>query len=780
MGDRQSEARQLGEIAWTYDYLGEKQQALVYYNQALSVTQTAADRGWEAGALRMIGDLHNNMGEKQKALDYYTRLLQLSREISNRSGEAYALQIIGQTYNSMGEHQKALDRHQESLSISRAAGDGQVNEVFILYNIGSTYDSRGEKQKALDYFDQARALWKDGGAQWGDVGTRFRLAVTERNLGNLIEARAQIEAVLDTIETVRAEIASEELRTSYFATVQQYYEFYIDLLMRLDQQRSSEGHAAAALHASERARARSLLETLTEARADIRQGVDAVLLQRERTLQQQLNARAAAQVRLLKAKYTEEQATALKKEVAALTAEYQQLRALIRQKSPRYAALTQPVPLNLKEIQEQALDPDTLLLEYALGEEKSYLWAVTQTSINSYRLPKRSEIESQVRRAVSLLSDGKQWSTSDKVESEFAEVAGRLSRMLLDPVAALLPDKRLLIVGDGALQYLPFGALPSPKSKVQNPVSTNGQKARPSPLIRKPLIVDYEIVSLPSASTLAVLRRETANRARPAKSIAVLADPVFEENDERVQLGKAQSGQNVGPQNTPAVRDASLEQTSNPLALLERAFQLDKTGANGGIREALRITRLPFTRFEAEGILAAAPPGQSLKATDFRANRETATGAELAQYRFVHFATHGILNSEHPELSGIVLSLVNEQGQPVDGFLRLHEIYNLQLSADMVVLSACQTGLGKEIRGEGLVGLTRGFMYAGSPRVVASLWKVDDAATAELMKRFYQGMLKDNLRPAAALRRAKVEMWKQKRWSAPFYWAAFELQGEWK
>jgi CHAT domain-containing protein len=194
----------------------------------------------------------------------------------------------------------------------------------------------------------------------------------------------------------------------------------------------------------------------------------------------------------------------------------------------------------------------------------------------------------------------------------------------------------------------------------------------------------------------------------------------------------------------------------------------------------LRITRLPFTRIEADGVLATASPDQSLKATDFRANRETATSPELSQYRYVHFATHGILNSEHPELSGIVFSLVNENGKPVDGFLRLHDIYNLNLPADLVVLSACQTGLGKEIRGEGLIGLTRGFMYAGSPRVVASLWKVDDAATAELMKRFYRGMLKDKLTPAAALRAAKVEMWKQKRWNAPFYWAAFELQGEWK
>jgi CHAT domain-containing protein len=146
----------------------------------------------------------------------------------------------------------------------------------------------------------------------------------------------------------------------------------------------------------------------------------------------------------------------------------------------------------------------------------------------------------------------------------------------------------------------------------------------------------------------------------------------------------------------------------------------------------------------------------------------------------VHFATHGLLNSEHPELSGVVLSLVDEQGKSVDGFLRLHEIYNLNLPAEMVVLSACQTALGKEIKGEGLVGLVRGFMYAGSPRVVASLWKVDDVATAELMKHFYSGVLTEGMRPAAALRAAKVEMWKQKRWHAPYYWAAFELQGEWK
>jgi len=196
--------------------------------------------------------------------------------------------------------------------------------------------------------------------------------------------------------------------------------------------------------------------------------------------------------------------------------------------------------------------------------------------------------------------------------------------------------------------------------------------------------------------------------------------------------------------------------------------------------DGVQVPRLFSSGEEADAIIKLAPWGTGLKAVGFEANRQRVLGQELSGYRVVHFATHGLINDQHPELSGIVLSLFDSEGRSQDGFLRLHDIYNLRLPADLVVLSACSTGLGKDIRGEGLIGLTRGFMYAGASGVIASLWKVDDVATAELMKRFYTAMLKDNLRPAAALRRAKMEMWRQKRWQAPFYWAAFELQGEWR
>jgi CHAT domain-containing protein len=193
----------------------------------------------------------------------------------------------------------------------------------------------------------------------------------------------------------------------------------------------------------------------------------------------------------------------------------------------------------------------------------------------------------------------------------------------------------------------------------------------------------------------------------------------------------------------------------------------------------ITLDRLMFSREEALAILAIAPQ-ESLGLLNFQASKETVTQTDLNQYRIVHFATHGLLHSEHPELSGIVLSLVDKEGKPQNGFLRLHEIYNFKLPSELVVLSACQTALGKEIKGEGIVGLTRGFMYAGAARVVASLWNVNDHATAELMTIFYKQMLQDGQRPAEALRNAQLKMLKQKRWQSPYYWAPFTIQGEWR
>jgi CHAT domain-containing protein len=272
-------------------------------------------------------------------------------------------------------------------------------------------------------------------------------------------------------------------------------------------------------------------------------------------------------------------------------------------------------------------------------------------------------------------------------------------------------------------------------------------------------------VNLPSASLLALLRRQANGRGVAPKEVVVLADPVFDKQDPRVA---------VAAKNNQAIV-AALGRETIPPSSEQLALSLRDVGLAGAA-----LPRLAFSRREADSIMAMTDTGKGMEAVDFEANRETALNKDLGQYRIVHFATHGLLDNEHPELSGLVLSLVDKDGKPRDGFLDLEDVYNLTLPADLVVLSACETGLGKQINGEGLIGLTRGFMYAGASRVVASLWKVDDVATAELMGRFYRAMLEEGLRPAAALRRAQIEMQQQKRWADPYYWAAFTIQGDWK
>jgi len=502
---------------------------------------------------------------------------------------------------------------------------------------------------------------------------------------------------------------------------------------------------------------------LTEASADISEGIDAALLERERSLQKRINASAEYQYRLLGEKHTREQVDAAKRELDSLIDESRQVESKIRETSPRYAELKYPQPLGLPEIQRM-LDPETLLLEYSLGEERSYLWAVTPTRVESFELPKRAEIEALARQSYEWLAAGE---TGAQLRARLAQTAAKtpewadaLSRILLRPVASRLGRKRLVIVADGALQYIPFAALSSPVPHRTYGTNRTYRTNKPSPLI-----AGHEIVSLPSASSLAALRRELAGRAPAPMTVAVIADPVFEESDERI---KKNAG-NVATPNGKQVELGGAEQEVSRSALEVGAADAQQ-----------RLQRLIFSRREADEITALASAEMSFKALDFKANRATALGPDLSRYRIIHFATHGLLNSQHPELSGVVLSLVDEEGRSQDGFLRLHDIYNLKLGADLVVLSACKTGLGKDIKGEGLVGLTRGFLYAGAPRVVASLWKVDDRATAELMKLFYQRMLLDGLGPAAALRRAQIDIQKLPRWAAPYYWAGFTLQGEWK
>jgi len=765
-GERQGEVITLSSIGSLHMFLGKSEEALSYYQQAMELARATGFPESEAAALAALGPLYNDLGEPEKAKKSLEQALSVYRALNFRRGQALTLVSLGLLHSFEREPQEALKYNEQALPLFRAEHD-RYGEGLALFGICWNRVSSGDYQKGLDYCAQARALQRSIGDGHTEAMTLKQIAVGELNRGNFAASQTAIESAIANVESVRTKVVNPEYRLSFFAGSQDYYAFYIDLLMRLHMQHLEGGYDGKALQASERARARSLLDTLKEANADIRQGVDPALLQRERKTQSRLNARAQAQMELLSGPHTEAQAKAIAEEVEMLIKDLQQIETEIRQTSPHYAALMQPQPLTLKEIQTQVLDQYTVLLEYSLGEERSYLWVVTSSSITGYELAKRDEIETAAGHFYNLLNvrnkDVKGETSKQravrvaKADLEIPVAAASLSRMVLGPAAGQLGKKRLMIVADGALHFVPFAALPLVRGGATS--------------IPRPLIADHEIVNLPSASTLSVVRGEVAGRPPAPRSVVALADPVFMKDDERVKRirDKQLRDSPKSPNEAPVRGENTIDR------------QLVKATEDTGVAtEGMYVPRLPGTRQEAEQIVAMVRTAEGRLALDFAASRETATNAELSQYRYVHFSTHGLLNSVHPELSGVVFSLVNERGEAQDGFLRAHEIFNLKFPAEVVVLSACQTGIGKDIRGEGLVSLTRGFMHAGAPRVVVSLWDVSDWGTTELMVRFYHGMLKEGMRPAAALRAAQVSLMNDKRWASPYYWASFTLQGEWR
>jgi CHAT domain-containing protein/Tfp pilus assembly protein PilF len=743
--NRFDEGLTLANVAIVYHQTGRYDRALEYYRQALSIHREVRNRNGEGIVLNNMGIAFMDLGRDEAAIESLEQALAIAREVKRRGGEANSLQNLGNAHRNLKRYEQALEYYEQALAMQREVKN-RMGEGSLLNNLGGVALSLKQFDKAIDYSEQALAIAREVKERADEAAALRNLARAERDRGNLARARTLLEQDLAINESLRADIYNPVSRATYFASQQSALDTYIDVLMRLHAASRTERFDVLAFEASERARARSLLELLTEAGAGIRQGVDVGLLDRERGLAEALNKKAAEQVQLLARTHTPEQAAALNKAIIELESDYEQVQAQIRRTSPRYAAIAQPEPLALGEIQRQVLDPETLLLEYSLGEDRSYVWAVGTDSVSSHELPNREEIQRASREVLDLLTE-----RSD--EARLSEAARRLSEMVLRPVASRLARKRLLVVADGALQYVPFAMLPVPPDPAGVATAST------------PLVVEHEIVTLPSASTLAVMRKELASRKPAARTLALVADPVFSAEDARVK-----SAARVAPPGRPILAP---EAETRILAHLAG----NATGTSDVPRA---IPRLLFTRQEAERIRAVAAQAETFVATDFKASKATVLSDELGSYRYVHFATHGHLDSERPGFSALVLSMVDEHGNPQDGFLRAHEIFNLTLPAELVVLSACQTGLGKEIRGEGLVGLTRGFMYAGAARVVVSLWSVSDKATSELMARFYEKMLKDRQRPAAALRAAQVEMWRQKQWQAPYYWAAFTIQGEWR
>ncbi len=371
----------------------------------------------------------------------------------------------------------------------------------------------------------------------------------------------------------------------------------------------------------------------------------------------------------------------------------------------------------LQEIQRKLLDKETTLLSYSLGERGSYLWVVNPDRIDAFDLKKgRNVIEGLAAETWRELS-------SDRNRGWKAR---ELALAILPAAAEPLLRKRLLVRADGALHQIPFAALPS----------TRGE------------LIDRHIISyVPSASYQVEMRRNLSGRQPAPKQLALLTDAVFNRDDRRLN----------------GVKIDSRSQSRGLVGELDYGS----------------LSRLPDTADEADAILKLVPPSDRFLAIGFEANRATAMDPSLSLYQILHISTHHIYN-DHPDFSGLVLSRYDHRGVLQEGLLRASEIYKLKFPAELVVLSACGSGLGPRVRGEGPMGMTRAFLHAGAKRVVVSLWNVRDDWTKELMERFYHQMLVEKLPPSEALRAAQLSLRGERssQLSLPKAWAAFLLQGE--
>lgn len=737
----------LGNIAWDR---GDISKAEEFYTRALSNREVMTP-GPIAQCLSNLGLVRWHRGDLAGAEEFHTQALALRQQISPESLEvAESLLNLGGVAARRGDLASAGEYDQRAYALAQKLAPGSLTMADIENDLGDVARDRGDLAEAEDFYRQALAVReKRVPFSLAHAESLASLAMVMRDRGRLSDSARLFQQALDALESQTARLGgSEDIRSEFRAGHAGLYQQYLDLL-------AGQNEFDLAFQVAERSRARTLLEILNEAGVDIRKGASPELQQQSLSLRQTLGARLSSRA---EPGVGDDQAAAIQQEVEKLLAEYRDVEARIRAGNPGYAALSQPEVASAGQVQHDLLDSGTVLLEYALGEKRSYLWVITPEFRHHYELPGQAAIEAAARDLYEALTARniriagetarqrrQRWQRADR---RYPEAAGALGRMVLAPAAADLGWKRLLIVSDGALQYIPFAVLPVPSSSLK----LGGMR---------PLILEHEIVELPSVSTLPILRREEAGRSA-RRVVTVFADPVFGQGDDRISSLKEIRGP----------RDAM------PVAAALHPADRD-TGANGPPAR-LSFSRLPFSRREAQTIYSIAPRGEATLRLDFDASKSAVTGGNLRDYRILHFATHGLLDSQHPELSALVFSLVDRHGRPQDGFLRLIDIYNLDLNADLVVLSACQTAMGKQAQREGVIGLTRGFMYAGATRVMASLWSVDDEATAELMKKFYESMLRQGQSPSQALRTAQIWMYSQKNWKTPYYWGGFIMQGEWK
>ncbi len=763
IGDDRSQARAQSGAAAALRDLGRYREAGLEDESALMTFDRLEDRRWQGTTLNNLGYGLLELGETRRARSYLERALTLRLASDDPRGAATTLENLGTSWRLDGETEPALERLNEAHRLRRGLGDHR-GEAKALRLLAIVEAQAGKPDVAAARLVQARLLLSDEdrreralvdleAAQLAfdrdqPADARVMLRTVIEDLETAGDRRALVQArtlasrtalalgqpdvalrlgqqAIAGVESLRADVASAHLRATLLGEQRGAYEAAIDALLN---GADTEG-VRRAFELSERARARSLLETLRPTDRSSWRGVDAVLLERRQQLQARLNAKAGSRLALADHGSPEDRGK-LDLELASLSTDLEAVDAAIRRASPRYRTLTRPQPVELDAAQQHLRD-GTITLAYWLGVERSHLWWISAYEVHHVVLPPGAQIDRLARR----VRDGVSAQDAGSAARERADLRA-LSEMILGPIADRLAGQRLAVITDGALHYLPFGFLPLPKS------ASN-----------VPLIDRHEVVHLPSLSVLSALRSMTG-RSRDLEDLpvlAVVADPIFGSTDPRLRPSRNESLLRTGSERFSVTRGSSFE----------------------------RLDRLPGSRREADAIASVAPSGDVVLFLGFDATRERVLAEALRGHRVVHFATHGIFDAEYPGLSGLALTQRDRSGARLDGFLRFADLIDLELDAELVVLSGCETALGQAVAGEGLMGLTSGFMAAGAPRVVASAWRVQDQATAALMTAFHRALWQGGLSPAAALRMAQQAVRGQRAWRDPYFWAGFVLVGDW-
>ena len=743
--DEKAEPYEMGRIAGGLGEVflesGLPDVALGKFREALEFFRLSKNQRAITALNLSIGKAQYLSGHYQEGLDSLQTALNESRANNDATLVSFCEDFLGRAYYSIGDLNSALSHFQAALD-GYESTKNPMEAARIKALMGQVYEQRGDIRRARSDYQTALETFHRLSDVVNESATLYALGRAELGQDNLAAAENYLQQSIEITDQMRRSSTSSDLTAAISATVQERYESYIDCMMQKHQAEPLKGYAEKAFEISELGRARSLAELLRATQTNLLPGLDPQLAEEEKSLRQSLKVKEDAKVAFLAKPYRKEDLEAIDSELAGLETQYKQVSEKIRSSYPAYDQVTRPVSWDLNEIQERVIaDDQTVLLEYSLGAERSYVWAVTRNGIASHELPSQTKINEAAQKVYGLLTIDR----DPQNDNELIRATQELSQIILTPVAGELNKQRVIVVADGALNYIPFQILPASSASDE------------------PLVASAEIINAPSASILGQLREETARRRAPTKVLAAFGDAVFASN--YAQRKEASAGEYVA-----VTQSAQSEGWRHALRDIE---------PEGDSVDPATIQPLFYSKLELANLRDVAGP-ESFVATGFDASREKLAGADLTKYAILHFATHGALDPKQPEKSGLLLSTVDRNGKAQNGFVGLQDVYALHAPVDLVVLSACRTGLGKDVRGEGLIGLTRGFMYAGASSVVASLWKVDDEATAELMKRFYTNMLQRGMTPAAALRAAQNSIRQEPQWRSPYFWAAFTLQGEYR